>query len=160
MSPEAAESSDPQPPPTLEYARPGAISRPRWFARPLTPGVAAVIWALSSLLLSIADGRMFYPHILIGLFVCGVAEVVGWHSGWFWRSQAFLSLVMLAIGIELFIAPWRVWGFRTTYWTTYNQTYLYNYDASLRVAWVPLTAIGWFIATSIGARLSRRRGNP
>ena len=145
-----------QSPAVLDYAPPAKRSLPKWFTRPLTPGTAAIIWTVSSIALRFVDARILNPHLAIGLALCTVAKVVSWPTGWVWKVQALVALAMLAVGAELFLAPWRMWGYSPSYWTVYNQTYIYNYDASLRVMWVPLLALAWLVSTAIGARWSNR----
>jgi hypothetical protein len=115
---------------------------------------------LSSIALSFFDERIVYPHLAIGLALCIIAAIIGWRAGLVWKLKALLAMALLAIGVELFVAPWRTWGYSLSYWTIYNQTYIYNYDASLRVAWVPLLALAWLVWTVVGARLANRYRPP
>lgn len=147
-------------PVVLDYATPARRRLPGWLTRPLGPGTAAAIWLLCSLVLRLADPRLFYPHVTVGVAFCATAKVIGWQVGLLWKVQALLALGLLALGIELFMAPWRRWGFSMTYWTTYNQTYIYNHDASLRVVWVPALALVWLAATAVGAHLAGRLASP
>jgi hypothetical protein len=114
------------------------------------------MWILCSFALQHLDRRLFYPHLTTGIALCALAKVIGWPVGIFWKVQALIALALLAVGIELFCAPWRRWGFSMTYWSTYNQSYIYNHDASLRVVWVSCLALGWLVVTVLGARLASR----
>jgi hypothetical protein len=98
------------------------------------------------------------PHLLVGLAAYAVAVVLRWRTHWRWKVSTLLALTMLAIGIELFISPWRGEGFRMEYWTVYNQTYRWNRDASLRVAWVSGVGAVWLVLSLAGARVHRRIG--
>lgn len=140
----------------LNYAAPPHRTLPRWLTRPLSPGVAASIWVVSSVAFRFADRRIVYPHLAIGIVLCALAKVIGWRAPPLWKVHVLLSLALLALGIELFVAPWRAWGYSFNYWMIYNQTYKGNYDASLRVAWVPILGIVWLVFAIIGARLSER----
>src|SRR4051812_37541750 len=142
-------------PPVLDYAPVPKRSLPQWLTRPLTPGRAVAVWIVSSIALRFVDVRIFYPHLAIGIALCAIPKVIGWQVGLVWKLQALLALGMLAIVIELFVAPWRAWGYSLDYWILYNQTYIGNHDASLRVAWVAPVALAWLALTATAAKITK-----
>ena len=112
-------------PAVLDYARFPKRSLPKWLTRPLTPGTAAVIWILSSIALNFFDERIVYPHLAIGLALCTIAAILGWRAGLVWKLQVLFAMALLAVGVDLFVAPWRMWGYSPSYWTIYNLSLIH-----------------------------------
>ena len=146
------------PRPVLDYEVPQRRDPLRWLTAPLTLERAVIIWALWSGAMYLLEPEWGAPHLLVGLAAYAVAAVVQWRAHWMWRASTLLALMMLAVGTEMFISPWREECFRMEYWTVYNQTYRWNRDASLRVAWVPAVGAVGLVLSLVGARVHRRIG--
>jgi hypothetical protein len=141
--------------PVLDYGRPERRRPPRWLTARLTPERALVIWVVGSFAFGAIEPRGFYPHLVIGLAAYAIFALLRWRAQLVWKIQALLALILLAVGAELFVAPWRDENFSITYWTVYNQTYRWNRDASLKVAWIPLLGLAWLMLIVVAERFQR-----
>jgi hypothetical protein len=129
-----------------------------WFRRPVSPELGLLIWTGASFWLAYAERRHGgWIHFSIGLVLYALFRVHRWRAAAIWKIQVVLALALLVIGAHAFLSPWARWHWSMSYWLIYNQTYRWNYDASLRVAWVPCVAVGWGLFAWVGGLLDQRR---
>ena len=143
----------------LDYRRPDPSTS--WLARPLSPELSLVIWIAGSAAFAALDRPANgWLHFAIGVLGYAIVRVGRWRAAWIWKAQVALALVVTGLGAYAFFEPWSHWGYDLDYWLVYNQTFAWNYDASLRVAWIPMAGIGWLILAVVGAKIERRLRNP
>jgi hypothetical protein len=144
--------------PVLDYARAARRDRLKWLRRPLNPELGLAIWTAGSVAFAHAERReLGCYHFFIGLGFYAMTRVKRWRAHALWKLQVVLALFLLGIGGDAFLEPWAMWNWSMNYWLTYNQTYLWNRDASLRVAWIPAVCLAWLVTAVVAGSWDQRR---
>jgi hypothetical protein len=141
----------PATPPVLNYAPPQRWRPPRWLNPRMNPEFGLVLWTVASYGFGWVESRSHgWRHFIVGLSLYSILRLHRWRATLPWKLSLAIGLVLFASGAAAFLAPWAHEHWSPAYWYVYNQTYRWNYDASLRVWWAPCIGLGWVIATVAG----------